>query len=66
MFFFSAQLFEKLQEEQPDFAGKIIAVKSDLTLPELDLSKEDQSVLAENVNVVFHCAATIRFNEPLK
>ncbi|XP_041852894.1 fatty acyl-CoA reductase 1 isoform X1 [Melanotaenia boesemani] len=62
----NCKLFERLQSEQPDFAEKIIAVKSDLTYPELDLSKEDQSVLAENVNIVFHCAATIRFNEPLK
>ncbi|XP_069383835.1 fatty acyl-CoA reductase 1 isoform X4 [Paralichthys olivaceus] len=62
----NCKLFERLQDEQPDFAVKIVAVNSDLTLPELDLSKEDQSILAENVNVVFHCAATIRFNEPLK
>ncbi|XP_075898692.1 fatty acyl-CoA reductase 1 isoform X1 [Nelusetta ayraudi] len=62
----NCKLFERLQEEQPGFAEKIIAVNSDLTQPELNLSKEDQSVLAENVNVVFHCAATVRFNEPLK
>ncbi|AWP08957.1 putative fatty acyl-CoA reductase 2 [Scophthalmus maximus] len=62
----NCKLFEKLQDEQPGFAEKIVAVSSDLTLPELDLSKEDQSVLAEKVNIVFHCAATIRFNEPLK
>lgn len=60
------QLFEKLQEEQPGFAEKIVAVNSDLTQPLLGLSKEDQSVLADNINIVFHCAATIRFNEPLK
>lgn len=60
------QLFEKLQAEQPDFAEKITAVNSDLTVLELDLSKEDQSILVENINIVFHCAATIRFNEPLK
>lgn len=60
------QLFERLQEEQPGFAEKIIAVNSNLTQPELDLSKEDQSILTENINIIFHCAATIRFNEPLK
>lgn len=60
------QLFDRLQEEQPGFAEKIIAINSDLTQPELDLSKEDQSILIENINIVFHCAATIRFNEPLK
>ncbi|XP_076588914.1 fatty acyl-CoA reductase 1 isoform X1 [Chaetodon auriga] len=62
----NCKLFERLQEEQPDFAEKIIAVNSDLTQPELDLSKEDQSILAENVNIIFHCAATVRFTEPLK
>ncbi|XP_034541660.1 fatty acyl-CoA reductase 1 isoform X2 [Notolabrus celidotus] len=62
----NCKLFERVQEEQPDFAKKIIAMSSDLILPELDLSKEDQSILAENINVVFHCAATIRFNEALK
>ncbi|XP_077938452.1 fatty acyl-CoA reductase 1-like isoform X2 [Gasterosteus aculeatus] len=62
----NCKLFERLQEEHPGFAEKIVAVSSDLTQPELDLSKEDQSILADNVNVVFHCAATIRFNEPLK
>uniref|UniRef100_A0A3B3XH87 Fatty acyl-CoA reductase n=1 Tax=Poecilia mexicana TaxID=48701 RepID=A0A3B3XH87_9TELE len=62
----NCKLFEKLQAEQPDFAEKITAVNSDLTVLELDLSKEDQSILVENINIVFHCAATIRFNEPLK
>ncbi|XP_015250941.1 PREDICTED: fatty acyl-CoA reductase 2 isoform X2 [Cyprinodon variegatus] len=62
----NCKLFERLQAEQPDFAEKIVAVNSDLTLLELDLSKEDQGILAENVNIVFHCAATVRFNEPLK
>lgn len=66
MSFFCLQLFERLQEEQPEFADKIIAVNSDLTQPELNLSKEDRSILTENVDIIFHCAATIRFNEPLK
>lgn len=70
-FFFSCprappQLFDRLRAEQPDFAQKVVAVNSDLTQPELDLSREDRETLKEHVNVVFHCAATIRFNEPLK
>ncbi|CAI5668056.1 fatty acyl-CoA reductase 1 isoform X1 [Oreochromis niloticus] len=62
----NSKLFEKLQQDQPDFAEKIIAVNSDLTQPELNLSKADQSILAENIDIVFHCAATVRFSEPLK
>lgn len=60
------QLFDKVRDEQPDFAEKIVAVSSDLTQKEMNLSKEDQATLAEHINVVFHCAATVRFNEPLK
>nr|XP_057942338.1 fatty acyl-CoA reductase 1 isoform X1 [Doryrhamphus excisus]XP_057942340.1 fatty acyl-CoA reductase 1 isoform X1 [Doryrhamphus excisus]XP_057942341.1 fatty acyl-CoA reductase 1 isoform X1 [Doryrhamphus excisus]XP_057942342.1 fatty acyl-CoA reductase 1 isoform X1 [Doryrhamphus excisus]XP_057942344.1 fatty acyl-CoA reductase 1 isoform X1 [Doryrhamphus excisus]XP_057942345.1 fatty acyl-CoA reductase 1 isoform X1 [Doryrhamphus excisus]XP_057942346.1 fatty acyl-CoA reductase 1 isoform X1 [Doryr len=62
----SCKLFDRLRDEQPCFAEKIVAVDSDLTKPELDLSKEEQSLLAERIHIVFHCAATIRFNEPLK
>ncbi|KAM6937799.1 fatty acyl-CoA reductase 1 isoform 1-T1 [Xenentodon cancila] len=62
----NCKLFERLQAEQPGFAEKIIAVNSDLTQPELGLNKVDQSTLTENINIIFHCAATIRFNEPLK
>lgn len=62
----NSKLFEKLQQDQPDFAEKVIAVNSDLTQPELNLSKADQNILAENIDIVFHCAATVRFSEPLK
>lgn len=62
----SCKLFERLQDEQPSFQEKIVALSSDLTLPDLDLKPEDQNLLMDRVHVVFHCAATIRFNEPLK
>ncbi|XP_022053038.1 fatty acyl-CoA reductase 1 isoform X1 [Acanthochromis polyacanthus] len=62
----SCKLFERLQDEQPSFKEKIVALSSDLTLPDLDLNRHDQNLLTDRVHVVFHCAATIRFNEPLK
>ncbi len=45
---------------------KIMVVKGDVTLPELGLSSSDLQLLIENVSIVFHSAATIRFNEELK
>ncbi|XP_048886128.1 fatty acyl-CoA reductase 1 isoform X1 [Brienomyrus brachyistius] len=62
----NCKLFDRLKEEQPCFSKKIVAVSGDLTQPELSLSKEDQEMLEGSVNIVFHCAATVRFNEPLK
>jgi fatty acyl-CoA reductase len=43
-----------------------MVVKGDVTLPELGLSSSDLQLLIENVSIVFHSAATIRFNEELK
>ncbi|KAL4641978.1 fatty acyl-CoA reductase 1 isoform X3 [Arapaima gigas] len=62
----NCKLFDRLREEQPHFADKIVPVSSDLTLPELDVRREDQQTLVDCINLVFHCAATVRFNEPLK
>ena len=41
-------------------------INGDLTEHELGISEEDQQILHENVHIVFHSAATVRFDEPLK
>jgi fatty acyl-CoA reductase len=60
------QIFSKVKEQQPKVMEKVTAVRGDVTLPELGLSPSDLQLLIENVSVVFHSAATIRFNEELK
>uniref|UniRef100_A0A6I8RGU7 Fatty acyl-CoA reductase n=1 Tax=Xenopus tropicalis TaxID=8364 RepID=A0A6I8RGU7_XENTR len=62
----SCKLFDRLRDEQPECAQKVIAISSELTQPELDLSKEDQDMLIDCIDIVFHCAATVRFNESLR
>ncbi|KAM6359819.1 fatty acyl-CoA reductase 1 isoform 3-T5 [Alca torda] len=62
----SGKLFDKLRDEQPDFKAKIIVITSDLTKPELDLSEPIKEELIECTNIIFHCAATVRFNETLR
>ncbi|XP_041447191.1 uncharacterized protein LOC399063 isoform X1 [Xenopus laevis] len=62
----SCKLFDRLRDEQPDCAQKVIAISSELTQPELDMSKEDQDTLIDCIDIVFHCAATVRFNESLR
>lgn len=44
----------------------MIAIEGDLLEDELGLSEQDKQLLAENVNIIFHSAATVRFDEPLK
>ncbi|KAL0280988.1 UNVERIFIED_CONTAM: hypothetical protein PYX00_002124 [Menopon gallinae] len=65
---FASPLFDKLRELHGNdiTTKKLTAVSGDVTLPELGLSAEDRQMLIENVNFVYHMAATIRFDEPLK
>ncbi|CAL8242103.1 unnamed protein product [Merluccius merluccius] len=60
------KLFERVREEDPDFHQKIVGVSSELTQPGLALSSQDVEMLSACINIVFHCAATIRFDAPLK
>ena len=64
--FFFQQLFQRLQDSQPDFREKIVPIKADLLQPRLGLSTEDILRLQAEVSIVFHVAATIKFNEVLK
>ena len=41
-------------------------VEGDLLLPRLGLSELDRQHIVDNVSIVFHSAATVRFDEPLK
>ncbi|EHB12907.1 Fatty acyl-CoA reductase 1 [Heterocephalus glaber] len=62
----SGKLFDRLRDENPDFREKIVAINSELTQPKLALSEEDKEVIIDSTNIIFHCAATVRFNENLR
>jgi thioester reductase-like protein len=55
-----------LKELYPDFKQKIIGIEGDMLDPHLGISPENQEMLANKIHVVFHSAATVRFDEPLK
>ena len=55
----------KHQSKNPSVLHKVHPIKGDVSLPYLSLSQEDRNLLLEKVNIVFHAAATVRFNEPL-
>ncbi|XP_072758519.1 putative fatty acyl-CoA reductase CG5065 [Anoplolepis gracilipes] len=59
-------IFDRIRSEFPGALNKIIPVKGDIGMPELGLEPEDKNMLTQQVNIVFHSAATVRFNEPLK
>ncbi|XP_023287990.1 putative fatty acyl-CoA reductase CG5065 isoform X2 [Orussus abietinus] len=59
-------VFDRIRWEFPTALGKIVPIKGDVSQPDLGLSTEDRVMLIQRVNIVFHSAATVRFDEPLK
>lgn len=60
------QVFDHLKQEKPKFRHKIVGVPGDCVLPGLGIDSNTRQILRENVNIVFHVAATVRFDEKLK
>ena len=65
MVFFRLQIHDDIKAKHPSALSRVYPIKSAVSLPDLDLSQEDRNLLLEKVNVVFHVATTVRFNEPL-
>jgi fatty acyl-CoA reductase len=59
-------LFDILRRERANDLGKIIPIHGDITSEELGISESDQALLCQKVSVVFHSAATVKFDEKLK
>jgi fatty acyl-CoA reductase len=59
------QLFDKLKAEQNGFRKKVLTIEGDCSEPGLGLSPDDRQRIAEHIDVVFHVAATVRFDEKL-
>ncbi|KAK2727218.1 hypothetical protein QYM36_007899 [Artemia franciscana] len=62
----NSRVFESLRLSQPELFCKVVPVSGDITLPGLGISESDMTMMSQNVSVAFHCAATVRFDEPLK
>lgn len=59
------QIFKfRLKNEQ--MKGKLTAIAGDISLPELGISAADRKLLQNNVHIIIHSAATVKFDEPLE
>ncbi|XP_075155968.1 fatty acyl-CoA reductase wat-like [Haematobia irritans] len=60
------KIFRRLLREKPnEFDDKVIPIPGDVELPLLGISR-DSAKLMENVSIVIHSAATVRFDERLR
>ncbi|XP_074600698.1 putative fatty acyl-CoA reductase CG5065 [Brevipalpus obovatus] len=60
------KVFGRIKEENNNFSNKIVVVEGDITVDGLGMSQNDLNSIIENVSVIFHSAATVKFEEPLR
>jgi len=60
------KLFDNLAQQQPDFRNKVIPIVGDITYDGLGISSDDRDLLIRDVSIIFHSAATVRFDEQLR
>ncbi|CAN7993773.1 unnamed protein product, partial [Ixodes pacificus] len=58
--------FQRLHQECPSSLNKLVVVDGDISEEKLGLKSGDYERLASDVSMVFHAAATVRFNESLR
>ncbi|XP_046611797.1 fatty acyl-CoA reductase wat-like isoform X1 [Neodiprion virginianus] len=58
-------VFDVLRTSSPDFSKKLVPVAGDVASEGLGLSAEDRERIVDEVSVIFHAAATVRFTERL-
>ncbi|XP_032515201.2 putative fatty acyl-CoA reductase CG5065 [Danaus plexippus] len=63
--FFDCPVFDRLKKEKPDNLKKLKPVNGDLSQPCLGIDPKELQVIKDEVTIVFHFAATVKFNEPL-
>jgi len=63
----NVKLFDTIKEQKPGLIEeKLIPILGDMTELRLGISEEDYNFLVNNVTVVFHVAASVRFDEPIQ
>ncbi|XP_073965108.1 fatty acyl-CoA reductase wat-like [Choristoneura fumiferana] len=63
---FQDPVYDTLHKCNPDFPKRVVAVEGDITKIRLGISDPDWKMLADQVTVIFHVAATTTFDEPLR
>uniref|UniRef100_A0A336M7X6 Fatty acyl-CoA reductase n=1 Tax=Culicoides sonorensis TaxID=179676 RepID=A0A336M7X6_CULSO len=61
--------FQRIHEKKPSVLDKIIGIEADLSAGSLKFESENGDFVSNelrNVNLIFHCAASVRFDDPLK
>lgn len=64
--FLNNKIFDNIREKTPEVLEKLVCIPGDIKEPNIGLDDIDAEMLQDRIDIVFHVAATVRFNEPLK
>uniref|UniRef100_A0A336KLL9 Fatty acyl-CoA reductase n=1 Tax=Culicoides sonorensis TaxID=179676 RepID=A0A336KLL9_CULSO len=59
-------VFKRIHDRNPSVLNKIIGIEADLSAGSFNSESDLMSNELKNVNIIFHCAASVRFDDPLK
>lgn len=59
------QIFDRIRESNAKQLEKIVVIKGDVSIDGLDIGESDKRRLIEQTNVIFHCAANVRFDQAI-
>lgn len=60
------QIFQEFRTKNPEVLRKVKAIEGDLCAEQLGIKSSDWQLLQENVTLVFHVAASVRFDDTLQ
>lgn len=62
------QLFDQVKQQRglAVLLAHCVVVSGDCTMVQLGISPENRQLITDTVSIIYHCAATIRFDEGLK
>lgn len=55
-----------MKRNHPDFMKKVAVMSGDCLEPNLGLNDTDREIFVNEVNFIFHIAATVRFDEKIR
>lgn len=61
-----SKIFDRIRNDAPESLKRLQAIAGDVTLPGMGISMANQATLIKEVSIVFHSAATIKFNDSLR
>ena len=59
------RLFTPLIHTAPNVLKKVVAISGDITEPNMGISCSDEDMIINDVSVIFHAAATVKFDDDL-